>query len=198
MSADAYRITAVDYLRRCLELAESKDLRRLFYAALELRFALERTPFDYLVLMLKAANKDPEKALSQPKKYKPNDVFNLARAVDPEIEMKMRFAALMLRAHRLVPENAAILDPRWLSAAHRDCDRYLHAQKDPEATVEDPEWVAGFRAFLTEASATLLSLWRTPAAMPQTLTPAGEAVWEHFKTGNYSDEQIVSMLRLSG
>ena len=48
---DRYEVSAIGYLIRCQEILTRADTRSLFYAAFELRCALERTPFDFHLLV---------------------------------------------------------------------------------------------------------------------------------------------------
>ncbi len=190
---EQYGIGSLDYLERSRALCQSQDLESLFHAAFELRCALERTPFDYLVMI---SGGEQAKVMKHPGKYKPKDVFALARDVDPEVEKKLHFACLVLRSLGHGVEAEAV-DLGFLAQAHRECGQYLHAQKDPTATVEDPEWVDRLREFLVETGDRLLAMWRANRAVMVNLSSSGEATWQLFKSGKYSDDQIVTMLRLA-
>jgi len=158
-----------------------------------LRCALERTPFDYLVLM---TGGDSNEVLKHPGKYKPRDVFALARALDSEIEDRIRFGSLLLRSENLISEEESF-DPKWLAEAHRECDQYLHAQKDPATTVDDSAWVEDLRLFLGKTAEKLLAMWKANQGVPVKLTRSGSELWKLFKSRKYNDEQMIRMMRLA-
>ena len=188
---DCYSVSALDYLERSLALRRQGDLKGFFHAAFELRCALERTPLDYAVL----AGGGRQAVLKHPGKYKPRDVFTLAREIDPEIEMRISFTNLVLRSLGILSEKDAF-DLGFLETAHKKCNQYLHALRDPVETVDDPEWVGQLKTFLDETGARLLAMWRSNRGILER-GPKNDSLWALYKSGKYSDEQILSMLTLS-
>ena len=63
---------------------------------------------------------------------------------------------MAFRFGRLVSQTEN-LDTEFVKKAHDQCNQYLHAQKDPAPTVDDPRWVQDFKDFLTETADKLLS-----------------------------------------
>jgi len=175
--------------------AEANGYSVVFFAAFELRCALERTPFDFYLLV---SERDPGEAIEKSKAYLPKDLFALAEQEEPELEKKIQFSSLLLRFHGQASGNEPF-DLAWIKSYHGRCGQYLHLVKDPKTTVWSDEWLAAFRAFVEETNAKLLAMWRTNrGVLPERKwTEKGRAMWELFKSGSDTDEQIIGMFRLS-
>jgi hypothetical protein len=156
---------------------------------------LERTPFDFYLLV---SERDPGEAIEKSKAYLPKDLFALAEQEEPELEKKIQFSSLLLRFHGQASGNEPF-DLAWIKSYHGRCGQYLHLVKDPKTTVWSDEWLAAFRAFVEETNAKLLAMWRTNrGVLPERKwTEKGRAMWELFKSGSDTDEQIIGMFRLS-
>lgn len=185
----------MDYLSRCLTLLKLQDTPSLFYAAFELRCALERTPFDFYLLVTEV---EPTSAVAKSKSYHPKDLFALAEKEEPELEKKIHFSSLLLRYYGQA-SGSERFDLAWIKSYHGRCGQYLHLIKNPMATVWDESWLATFRGFLEETSDKSLRMWKTNRgiAPERSWTASGKAIWELFKSGEYSDEEVLGMLRIS-
>ena len=185
----------MDYLSRCLEILTRTDTRSLFYAAFELRCALERTPFDFHLLVTETLEAT---AIKKSKAYQPKDLFALAENEEPDLEKKIHFSSLLMRV-RGIASGDERFDLKWIKSYHGRCGEYLHLVKNPNTTVWDDQWLFKFRLFLEQTSGKLLRMWNTNRgiAKEKEWTANGRAVWELFESGKQTDEEIMRMLRLS-
>jgi len=192
-SAKEYNVTTGGYLQRAEELRKLDGLANLFYAAFELRCALERTMVDFLVLITQP---DPPEQYIKGGQYKPRVVLGIIRKTDPEFERRLHYTRLVMQASGVTRTNTPF-DFDWVCDSHDALNVYLHHQKDPNLTVLVTEWVAGLEQNVDSIRAKLLAMWKSNRGYLESTTFAGDQVYELFKTRMHSDEEIVRMLRLS-
>ena len=190
---EEYEVSARGYLRRAIELREGGGRQNLFYAAFELRCALERTLIDYLALLI---HPDDPSTLLGPKIYKPKAVMARVREVDPEFEQRLHFTSLLMRAYGRTNSETRF-DFDWVCNAHESLDKYLHHQKDPTETVDDEEWMAQLEADVDNTRERLLSMWRANRTYLKESNLQDDPLYQLYKSGKYTDDEIIGMLRLS-
>ncbi|MEW5702049.1 MAG: hypothetical protein AB1792_07465 [Candidatus Zixiibacteriota bacterium] len=190
---DDYQVTTTGYLTRAEKLRETDTLQNLFYAAFEVRCALERTLVDFLVLVLNP--KKPDLYLRR-SDYQPKVVLRMIRRVDPDFEKRLRFTRLLLQANGLTRSNVPF-DFEWVCSSWDRINTYLHHQKDPDSTVSNPEWVGQFETCVDTVRTKLLAMWKSNRGYLKEPNSKGDQVYELFLTGEYTDQQIINMLRLS-
>ena len=66
---------------------------------------------------------------------------------------------------------------------------------DIEDPLNDPEWVDDRRRVLAETGERLLAMWKNNHAFTVSMGSSSEDVWRLFKSGKYSDGEIVEKLR---
>ena len=186
-----YGVQALDYLQRVQCLLQRGGTANLLYAAFELRCALEAAGFDLADL---ATQGDRARLLAKPKAYKPKDMFAL---LDTEEWMGLYFSALIMQSIGRLPPGQNPFDREFIVKAHDDCNKYLHHQKDPAKTVDSQRWIEVLTDFLQVSCSQLLSMLRHMHAYPEELGPTGEAMWEYYKSGTHTDDEIVGMLKIS-
>lgn len=124
---EIYDISAVGHLTRAIylrrNLMEIHPLQVALYAARELRNAIERLLFEYLVILHGSENISTkiEKA------YRAVDLTKLIEEVEPELEQKIEFRNLAIRANGGAPAGVPDLDA--LSDLYGCLNNYLHAWK---------------------------------------------------------------------
>ena len=108
-------------------MVKASDVRHIFYAALELRFCIERLCFDWLVLL---TYRRRSLSKSELKLYKPKEVFD--RIIDefPHFEKMIHFINAVFAVNG-EKRQMAVPDIQWLQTVHGRLGNYLHSQKEP-------------------------------------------------------------------
>lgn len=188
-----YKVTTAGYLARAESLRKDGGLTNLFYAAFEIRCALERTMVDFLVL---TAHTIPPGELIRDGQYKPRVVLGLIRKEAPEFEKRLHFTRLVMLASGVVSTNVPF-DFEWVCDSHDTLNGYLHHQKDPESTTENKEWISKFESNVDSIRCRLLEMWKSNRGFLKDHNGPGDQVWKLFRTGSYTDREIIRMLQMS-
>jgi len=191
-----YGVTAEAYLFRCLDLLEQPTVDRLFYAAFELRCAIERQVFDLYALLLHASGADPMKVMEKDKMYKPRAFVAEMRRFDPLFEKRLQFARIAARREGLVSGNLNF-NSDWLCSTHEELNELLHHQKNPGVTVWKPGWVGDSIQWLKEKANQVREMMESNRGISVRLNSAGQAIWERLSKEDLSDEQLWRMMELS-
>jgi hypothetical protein len=191
-SRDEYQVTTVGYLKRAERLREASSLQNLFYAAFELRCALERTFVDLLILVVNP--KDPAPYLQND--YKPRSILRRIRRIHADFEKRLHFTRLLLQASGVTRTNEGF-DFEWVCSSWDHINAYLHRQKDPDLTVNNPEWVRHFEELVDTIRAKLLAMWKSNRSYLKEPPAENDQLYELFLTGKYSDQEVIRMLRLA-
>ena len=123
-----YKCDAIAHFDRCRGLlSEASDVSSVFYAALELRFCIERLCFEYLVLL---THRNRKLSKTELKLYEPKAVFK--RIIDefPHFEKAVGFINAVFESDG-VDMRMAVPDIDWLQTVHGRLGNYLHSQKEP-------------------------------------------------------------------
>jgi hypothetical protein len=159
----------------------------LLYAALDVRLCVERTLFEYLVLI---------KSTDLPRRierlYSATDLRRAILAEEPQFLRKIEFVNLFVR---FLPESKPVVIPNLdlLSQGYGRTNDYLHCPKRPDETWQDSQWWE----LLTE---TLSALIQHLVAIHSgfmsyiNLSPRGEALFERFVRGELSAAQVTAEL----
>ena len=128
---EIYDVTASGHLGRAVLLRDRfikiNPMQFGLYAALELRNAIERLLFEYLVLIHgEKISKNLEK------EYRADSLSRRIEAVEPELQKKIEYMNLMLRAVDMPLAVVPNLDA--LSNLYGCLNNYLHAWKRPQNT----------------------------------------------------------------
>ncbi len=187
-----YGITAVDYLTRAFQLRQGYSIDgevcRFIYAALELRCCIERTLFEYLVLMKR--NGLPK---TMEKLYRAKDLKKTILEEDQDFLRKLDYMNLLCEAGGR-PERIAIPDLDKLGPLYGQLNDYVHAPKRPEETAEDPEWWARLQALICEAEGHLKTILSRPVGYIN-LSERGWASFEAWKRGEMTDAEVIEDFR---
>jgi len=122
-----YKITAVDHWSRCRKLLdEATDFSQVLYAALELRFCIERLCFQYLVLL---THRTRDLSKSELKLYEPKKLF---QAVYKEAPYFPKLVDVLNANFEVGGASYRVVCPDvdWLQKTHGKLGQYLHAQKE--------------------------------------------------------------------
>ncbi len=125
-----------DYTGKIFKAAQ--EFREVFYAALELRFAIERLCFEYLVLLT-----HEKRILSKKEKklFRPEDILRRIEKEEPFLNKKILFVNEIFRLHGK-DSHVEPLDTKWLKMAYGKLNAFLHARKEP---LKDEEKQAFFQ-----------------------------------------------------
>ena len=189
-----YPITAKGHLDRAIYLLDKhvkeNPLQYALYAALELRNAIERLLFEYLVLIHGAENVSKK----MENIYTAKELHKRIDAVEPELEQKISFMNLFLRANGLPP--AVVPDLTALTRLYGQLNNYLHAWKRPENTAQNPDYWKGFWSILDETQGMLTQILRM-SMQHMRLEGKGLALYEAWKQDKLSDEEVIQAFRES-
>jgi len=118
-----YKNSAIDHYLYCRELLEGETTtREYFYAALELRFCLERLCFEYLVLLGRPLSKRERKY------YKPKDFLNRLRKEIPHLERHVTFFDAVCEETNISKADRMICpDADWFQKTYGELGTYLHS-----------------------------------------------------------------------
>ncbi len=135
-----------DTLNRALNQLEAYRQRRqvslLLYAALDVRLCIERTLFEYLVLV-----KNDKLSKRMEKLYSASDLRKAILSKDPQFLEKVKFMNLFV-PFMSYEEGKSIITPdlELLSSTYGQSNGYLHVPKRPDDTWEDAWWPAPLAA----------------------------------------------------
>ncbi len=172
---------------RCVSLIEQFDMTSerplLLYAALELRFTIERTLFEYLVLV-----KNLEMSKNIEKLYSAKDLKNAILHADPQFPRKLEF---MIAFAPHISSTAEIRKPDLglLSQTYGFLGSYLHAPKKPEVTWESPKWWSELEKRIRKAVQHLVDLHSGPFAHID-LNKEGTSLFLRYASGELSFKQL--------
>lgn len=187
-----YGITAVHYLTRACQLRQGYSIDgevcRFMYAALELRCCIERTLFEYLVLMKRSDLPGTMEKLYRAKVLK-NTILN----DDPDFLKKLEYMNLLLAAVE-APVRTAIPDLDKLGSLYGQLNDYLHAPKRPEKTAEAAAWWARLQALVGEAEEHLKTILSHQVGYID-LNERSWASFEAWKRGEKTDTEVIEDFR---
>lgn len=184
MSSSEYTIDAEAYLARASEaIAEARDSRFIFYAAFELRCAIERLLFEYIILCSPSGIGRKKENL-----YRARDLIAEIEKIEPNFLKKLEFINVLLG---VIPESVKIVIPNLekLKGYYGKTNDLLHAHKRPENTVSDEMWWMRSRESIGEAIAYLSSLLEAQRGAIK-LNEKGWAVFDKWERGEFSDDDV--------
>jgi hypothetical protein len=157
------------------------------YAALELRCCIERTLFEYLVMV-----KRSDLPRTMEKLYRAKDLKNTILKEDQDFLRKLDYVNLLCEAGGR-PERVAIPDLDKLGSLYGQLNDYVHAPKRPEKTEEDPEWWARLQALVGEAEEHLKTILSQVGYIH--LNERGWANFGPWKRGGKTDAEVIEDFR---
>jgi hypothetical protein len=185
MPSDQYNIDAEAYLARASEAMDGyRDSRFIFYAAFELRCAIERLLFEYLVLI-----SSPD-GISRKKEnlYSAKDFMAEIERTEPKFIKKLEFINIMLD---VFPNSVLIVMPDLgrLKSYYGSTNNLLHAHKRPEDSVSSKQWWARSEHSMREAIAYVSILLKAQRGSMR-LNDRGLEVFDKWERGELTDEEV--------
>ena len=188
-----YDITAVGYFLRGISALNSfnnyKIPNFILYVAFEFRCSVERLLFEYLVMM----KLDSQMSKSLEKLYHATKLKKTVLNIEPEFNEKIKFINFFLST---LNSNVFIyeLDLDIIETYYGKLGNYLHSQKRPEKTSENPNWWKELITFLIEIRDYLGSILENPIGTFK-MNERGLELFGAYKSGDKSDEEIAEMIR---
>lgn len=187
-----YDVTAAGHLARSISLRlnfmQVNPLQFALYSALELRNAIERLLFEYLVIIQGGENVSKK----MENEYSADNLKKRIEAVEPELQKKIEYMNLMLRAIGAPP--AVVPDLKVLSDLYARINNYLHAWKRPQKTAQKREWWAGLWQTLDETERLLTQILGAPIGHVKP-NDTGQQAYEAWKNNELTDEQVIESFR---
>lgn len=185
-----YGISAEYHFFRSQEIIKTaKTYAEVIYASLELRQAIERLAFEYLVLV----NNHLKVGLSRPdlKKYLPKDLLRRLGELEPDIDKKIDFMNITLQSCGM---NFNMLPPDvpFLVETHGRIGKMLHLQRN-NVTKEEQ---VGFVRWLQDAHLRLRP-YILDRGIISKLKPHAEDILSKYLAGEITRDQVQRMLTLS-
>ena len=189
---EIYGITASAHLARAIFLREhfvkANPLQFGLYSALELRNAIERLLFEYLVIIHGGENVSK----SMENQYSADSLRKRIEDVEPELQKKIEYMNLALRA--LGGPLAVVPDLNALSNLYSRLNNYLHAWKRPEKTARQSAWWSGLWQVLDETEKMLTQILTGTIGHIE-LNDKGWQTYEAWKRKEMNDEEAVESFR---
>ena len=177
--------------KKCFKIAEeSGNKDYYFYCAWEFRNAIERFPWELLVLS-ESQFKGITKAML--KQYQPKKLFNSLKEIEPDYKSLWAYINLLLSV--LYPGGfPKTLDENKLTEVYGKLNNKLHALKNPANTTEADLWWADFRILLQKADS-LLTYLTYPVFGTINLNDNGREQYRRWKEGEIDDSTVISDFR---
>jgi hypothetical protein len=189
---EIYDVTASGHLRRAVmlrnRLMKVNPMQFALYAALELRNAIERLLFEYLVIIHGGENVSKK----MEKEYRAYSLRKRIENVEPEFQKKIEYMDLMLRAVGMTV--AVVPDVDALSTLYSRLNDYLHAWKRPEETAQKRVWWSGLWQTLDETERLLTQILSGTIGHVK-LNEKGWQTYEAWKNNKLSDEDVIESFR---
>jgi hypothetical protein len=168
---------------RMAEYKQRRDLHFLVYAALDIRLFVERTLFEYLLLI---KNDTPGKKLE--KLYAAEDLKRSLLKLEPAFFRKIEFMRI------LVPffgydRSIVVPDLDLLSNAYRRLNNYLHAPKRPATTSLLFDWWQSLFNLLERTISHLEEIHSNHMGHIE-LSERGNKLLAQFSSGKLSPEEL--------
>jgi hypothetical protein len=176
-------------IRRVDEYHETKDTYHLLYAALETRLCIERTLFEYLVLIRRG---DLSKKLE--KLYKATDLKNAILREEPKFFKKLEFVNLFVSEFLRLPAPVVMPELDLLSTSYGRCNNFLHCPRHLDDVCSSIDWWAPLKDSLDLAICHLIAIHKGSVAFID-LNEEGERLFAKFVSGELSRDEIAKELR---
>ena len=189
ISVQSYDVN--DWLNRALDrMEEFRSTGRaylLLYAALDVRLCVERTLFEYLVLI-----KSTDVARRIEWLYSATDLRKAILAEEPQFLRKVEFANLFVQ---FLPESKPVVIPDLdlLSQGYGRTNDYLHSPKRPDETWQDRHWWQPLAETLSALIQHLVTI-HSGFMSYINLSSRGEALFDKFVRGQLSAAQVTAEL----
>jgi hypothetical protein len=203
-----YEISFNAHFRRALEMLTSNVTRNgksfphaLYYAALELRIAIERVLWELMALPKATEGRIDELSRNEIKLYRPKEIWQKMLSIDPLLEKRLAFLGILCKVDSKLLQSTkeVIREPNFempdinkLDELYGRIGSYLHAIEKRKSTINDPGYWDRFNDLLKE---TIAQLDKTASARMH-FTPSGAAK-EGFDMflGGSSEEEVIAFMQ---
>jgi len=178
------------------EAIRARNASALVYAALEARNAIEQLWFE-IVMLLHGGEIDSE-TLAQCRKK--DGFLNVMRKATPDYYALASFTKLCCSiGPPLLPEiivwDIKRLKKQWIAVS-----AYCHTQAHPRDTLADPQWFdKGFQIVQSvfDYMSANMSQADTGIMQPSQMAKHVKPIWEDFRVGAITEEQVLLRLKIS-
>jgi len=174
-------------LERLADYERTNETHLLLYAALETRLCIERTLFEYLVLVRSG---DIPRKLER--LYAATDLKKAILREEPKFFQKLEFMNLFLPFtpnEEVSCLSIVIPDLDLLSRAYGHANDYLHAPKRPDTTWFSNDWWQQLLTITQQVVQHLVAIRSAPMGAIH-LNARGEALFDRFVSGSISADEV--------
>ncbi len=178
-------------IARVEEFRSTRQVHLLLYAAVDTRLCIERTLFEYLVLI--SSENLPAKL---ERLYSATDLKKAILSEEPEFVRKIEFMDLFVKF--LPYENPVVVVPDLdlLSECYGRSNNYLHSPKRPDDTWSSLQWWTKLEQSLNSAIPHLIDI-HSGLMSGMNLNERGEELFRKFVAGEVPREEVVAELERS-
>lgn len=155
----------------------------LLYSALDTRLCIERTLFEYLVL-IKTQDIPPRLE----RLYSASDLKKAILKEEPVFFKKLEFLSLFVK-YLPYEKEIVIPDLDLLSQTYGRANDYLHCPKRPAKTWQNMDWWVPLERSLKQTIPHLLQILSSPMGHID-LNPMGVALFEKFVSGEITSDEV--------
>ena len=160
----------------------------LLYAALDVRLCIERTLFEYLVLI-----KNDKLSKRVEKLYSASDLKKAILDEDPQFIQKIEFMDLFVPFMPYEGKSIITPDLDLLSSTYGRSNGYLHVPKRPEETWENESWWEELNDALGTATKHLVEIHSNLMGGID-LNEKGQDLFDRFVCGDLSIDDVRAIL----
>lgn len=178
-------ITRATHAIDCFE--KTGNVHFLLYGALDTRLCIERTLFEYLVL-IKTQDIPPRLE----RLYSASDLKRAILKEEPSFFKKLEFLSLFIK---FLPYDQEIVIPDLdlLSQTYGRTNDYLHCPKRPAKTWQNMDWWVPLEISLKQTIPHLVQILSGPMGHID-LSPMGLVLFEKFASGEITSEEVTMKL----
>jgi len=170
------------------EFHRSGNLYLLLYAALDTRLCIERTLFEYLVLI-----KSGNLSAKLERLYSATDLKKAILREEPKFYKKVQFMDLFVRFLPYPNPRVVTPDLEKLSGCYGRTNNYLHCPKRPDETWTRVKWWAELEETLKSTIHHLVEIHRGLMS-GMDMTVRGQELFDKFVAGDVSEDDVLSEL----
>ena len=168
----------------------------LVYAAVDLRCAIERYMFEFLLILKDGKLNEEEKTRCR----SIDGLFTLMREADASYRKTARFSIIYSEVFPGVPE-LTLVDFGYLHKAWMELSQYCHKQLMPKQTFLSPRREFQRRGFdLISSVLARFSEWKLESTSgilrPESMKPEIKAVYDKYVRHEINDDQVRRMLTI--
>ena len=181
-----------DTLNRALSLLaeyrQTREVALLLYSALDVRLCIERTLFEYLVLI-----KNDTLSKRVQKLYSASDLKKAILDEDPQFIQKIEFMNLFIPFMPYEGKPIITPDLELLSSTYGRSNEYLHVPKRPEDTWENESWWEKLHDTLDATTKHLVEIHSNLMGGID-LNEKGQGLFDKFVSGDLSIDEVRAIL----